>query len=171
MLFPKRYTYLALPFASICISVPRFGLKPQWFDPSTDPSLYSHAYNSLAKIATFLWEDICHSLNEFLVYFQKDGPLTNNFKWTDDKFISLSKCWQEFKSSVEFRNCDSKAGKVKLHFFSQTKHYFKSASVLFNFLINWASNFASVLLITCRYVLTETCYILFIYIHVHIKLY
>ena len=33
-------------------------------------------------------------------------------KWTVDKLINLIKCLQEFKSSMEFRNCDSNAGKV-----------------------------------------------------------
>ena len=37
------------------------------------------------------------------------------FKWNDDKFINLVKCLQEFKSSMEFRNCDSSADKVKLY--------------------------------------------------------
>ena len=37
------------------------------------------------------------------------------FKWNDDKFINLVKCLQEFKSSMEFRNCDSNADKVKLY--------------------------------------------------------
>ena len=38
------------------------------------------------------------------------------FKWTDDKVINLIKCLQEFKSSMEFRNCDStNAVKVKLY--------------------------------------------------------
>ena len=36
-------------------------------------------------------------------------------KWNDDKLISLIKCLQEFKSSMEFRNCDSNADKVKLN--------------------------------------------------------
>ena len=31
------------------------------------------------------------------------------FKWTDDK------CLQEFESSMEFRNCDSTADKVKIY--------------------------------------------------------
>ena len=37
------------------------------------------------------------------------------FKWTDDKVINLIKCLQEFKSSMEFRNWDSNADKVKLY--------------------------------------------------------
>ena len=32
-----------------------------------------------------------------------------HFKWTDDKLL------QEFKCSMEFSNCDSKADKVKLY--------------------------------------------------------
>ena len=38
-----------------------------------------------------------------------------HFKWTDDKIINLIKCLQEFKSSMELRNCDSNTGKVKLY--------------------------------------------------------
>ena len=37
-----------------------------------------------------------------------------HFKWTDDKSIFLIKCLQ-FKGSMEFRNCNSKADKVKLY--------------------------------------------------------
>ena len=37
------------------------------------------------------------------------------FKWTDHKLTNLVKCSQEFKSSMEFRNCDSNADKVKWH--------------------------------------------------------
>ena len=37
------------------------------------------------------------------------------FKWTDDKFVNLITCFQEFKSSMEFRNCDSNTDKVKLY--------------------------------------------------------
>ena len=37
------------------------------------------------------------------------------FKWTDDKLSNLIKCLQEFKSSMEFRNYDSNADKVKLY--------------------------------------------------------
>ena len=37
------------------------------------------------------------------------------FKWTDDKLIDLIKCLQEFKKSMEFRNCASNANKVKLY--------------------------------------------------------
>ena len=37
------------------------------------------------------------------------------FKWTDDKHINLIKYLQEFKNSMEFRNCDSDANKVKLY--------------------------------------------------------
>ena len=37
------------------------------------------------------------------------------FKWTDYKFINLIKCLQELKSSMEFRNCNSNADKVKLY--------------------------------------------------------
>ena len=36
------------------------------------------------------------------------------FKWTDDKLINLVKYLQEFKSSMDFKNCDSNADKVKL---------------------------------------------------------
>ena len=38
-----------------------------------------------------------------------------SFKWTDGKLINLIKCTQEFKSSMEFKNCGSNAGKVKLY--------------------------------------------------------
>ena len=37
------------------------------------------------------------------------------FKWTDDKLTNLTECLQEFKSSMEFRNYDSNAEKVKLY--------------------------------------------------------
>ena len=37
------------------------------------------------------------------------------FKWNDGRFINLIKCLQEFRSSMEFRNCDSNADKVKLY--------------------------------------------------------
>ena len=37
------------------------------------------------------------------------------FKWTDYRLINLVKCLQEFKGSMEFRNCDSNADKVKLY--------------------------------------------------------
>ena len=37
------------------------------------------------------------------------------FKWTDDKLTNLIECLQEFKSSMEFRNYDSNAEKVKLY--------------------------------------------------------
>ena len=37
------------------------------------------------------------------------------FKWTDGKLINLIKCLQELKSSMEFRNYDSSADKVKLY--------------------------------------------------------
>ena len=37
------------------------------------------------------------------------------FKWNDGRFINLIKCLQEFKSCMEFRNCDSNADKVKLY--------------------------------------------------------
>ena len=37
------------------------------------------------------------------------------FKWTNDKLINLIKCLQEFKNSMEFRNFDSNANKVKLN--------------------------------------------------------
>ena len=33
----------------------------------------------------------------------------------DDKLINLIKCFQEFKKSMEFRNYDSNANKVKLY--------------------------------------------------------
>ena len=36
------------------------------------------------------------------------------FKWADNKLISFIKCLQEFKSSMEPRNFDSNADKVKL---------------------------------------------------------
>ena len=37
------------------------------------------------------------------------------FKWNYGRFINLIKCLQEFRSSMEFRNCDSNADKVKLY--------------------------------------------------------
>ena len=39
------------------------------------------------------------------------------FKQTDDKLINLIKCFQEFKNSMEFRNCETNTDKVKLHAF------------------------------------------------------
>ena len=38
-----------------------------------------------------------------------------HFKWTDDRLIYLIECLQEFKGSMEFRNFDSNADKVKLY--------------------------------------------------------
>ena len=43
------------------------------------------------------------------------ATLQARFKWTNDKLINLIKCLQEFKSSMEFRNCDSNDDKVRLH--------------------------------------------------------
>ena len=37
------------------------------------------------------------------------------FKCTDEKLIDLIKCLLECKNSMEFRNCNSDAGKVKLY--------------------------------------------------------
>ena len=37
------------------------------------------------------------------------------FNWTDDKFIELIKCLEEFKSFMEFRNHNSNKDKVKLY--------------------------------------------------------
>ena len=37
------------------------------------------------------------------------------FKWTDDKLTNLIQCLHECKSSMEFRNCNSNADKVKLY--------------------------------------------------------
>ena len=39
------------------------------------------------------------------------------FKWTDHKLTNLIKCLQEFKSSMEFINCESNTDKVKLYAF------------------------------------------------------
>ena len=53
-----------------------------------------------------------------LTYFLKKTKMATSqarFKWTDYKFIDLIKCLQEFKSSMVFRNCNSKVGKVKLY--------------------------------------------------------
>ena len=49
--------------------------------------------------------------------FQKIKMATSQarFKWTDDKLINLIKCLQIFKNSMEFRNYDSNANKVKLY--------------------------------------------------------
>ena len=54
---------------------------------------------------------------EFLVSFSKDkdGDFTSTFQMDDDKLTNLIKCLQEFKSSMEFRNCDSNSDKVKLN--------------------------------------------------------
>ena len=38
-----------------------------------------------------------------------------SFKCNDVRFISTIKCLQEFKSSMEFKNWDSNADKVKLY--------------------------------------------------------
>ena len=43
------------------------------------------------------------------------ATLQARFKWTNDKLINLIKCLQEFKSSMEFRNCDSNDDKVRLY--------------------------------------------------------
>ena len=43
------------------------------------------------------------------------ATLQAHFKWTNDKLINLIKCLQEFKSSMEFRNCDSNDDKVRLY--------------------------------------------------------
>ena len=37
------------------------------------------------------------------------------FNWNNYKLINLIKCLQEFESSMEFRNCNSNADKVKLY--------------------------------------------------------
>ena len=50
--------------------------------------------------------------------FTKKVKMTTSqarFKWTDDKHINFIKYLQEFKNSMEFRNCDSDANKVKLY--------------------------------------------------------
>ena len=55
----------------------------------------------------------------FPVLFKKKIKMTTSqarFKWTDDKLINLIKCLQEFQSSMEFRNCDSNSGKLKINF-------------------------------------------------------
>ena len=36
-----------------------------------------------------------------------------HFKWTDDKLIIVVKYLQEFKNSLEFRNCNSNAYYMK----------------------------------------------------------
>ena len=43
------------------------------------------------------------------------ATLQARFKLTNDKLINLIKCLQEFKSSMEFRNCDSNDDKVRLY--------------------------------------------------------
>ena len=43
------------------------------------------------------------------------ATLQASFKWTHDKQINLIKCLEEFKSSREFRNCNSHPDKVKLY--------------------------------------------------------
>ena len=35
------------------------------------------------------------------------------FKWSDEKVRNLIRCLQEYKSAMEFKNCDSNADKVK----------------------------------------------------------
>ena len=56
-------------------------------------------------------ENLVLRTREFLGYFQKIKMATSQarFKWTDDRRL------QEFKCSMEFRNCDSNADKVKLY--------------------------------------------------------
>ena len=50
-----------------------------------------------------------------LLIFSKNRNSQARFKWTDDKLTNLIKCLQEFKSSMEFRNYESNAEKVKLY--------------------------------------------------------
>ena len=50
-----------------------------------------------------------------LLIFSKNKNSQARFKWTDDKLTNLIKCLQEFKSSMEFRNYESNAEKVKLY--------------------------------------------------------
>ena len=51
-----------------------------------------------------------------------------------------------------------------IHVFMKATLFFSSLSVLFNFLINWASNVASLLLNTCRHHLIETFFMSSIFI-------
>ena len=62
------------------------------------------------------WDEkliIC--MHEFLVYFLKNKGRNFINTWTNDKLMNLIKCLQEFKSSMEFRNCDSNTHKVRLY--------------------------------------------------------
>ena len=43
------------------------------------------------------------------------ATLQARFKWANDKLSNLIKCFQEFKYSMESRNRDSNANKVKLY--------------------------------------------------------
>ena len=55
----------------------------------------------------------------------KDDASNAYFRCTDDKFISLIKCLQEFKSSIKFRNCESNTDKVKLTVFFVSNTFFQ----------------------------------------------
>ena len=59
-------------------------------------------------------ENLIVHTSEFLVYFKnRDGDFRKHVSNEgDDKLSNLIKCLQEFKSSMEFRNCDSNANKV-----------------------------------------------------------
>ena len=51
-------------------------------------------------------ENLIQRTRQFLVYFQKKMATSQaRFRWTKDKLINL-KCLQEFKNSMEFRNCN-----------------------------------------------------------------
>ena len=55
---------------------------------------------------------------EFLAYFSKKIKMETpqaRFKWTYDKLTNLIKYLQEFKSSMEFRKCNSNEDNVKLY--------------------------------------------------------
>ena len=51
------------------------------------------------------------------LFFKKIKMATSQarFKWIDDKLVNLIKCLREFKRSMEFRNCNSNADKVKVY--------------------------------------------------------
>ena len=90
-------------------------------------------------------ENLILRTHKFLVYFQKAKMKFSQarFKWTNDKLINFRKCFQEFKSSMDFRSCESNTDKVKLHALFISNSFFNSASVLLHFFMNWVSNWSS----------------------------
>ena len=61
------------------------------------------------------WKFDTTRASSLLIFLKKKSTSQARFKWTDDKHINIIKCFQEFTSSMEFRNWDSNADKVKLY--------------------------------------------------------